>query len=236
MEEKRFDNLAWWFHRHGIRPDHFTYAQTPIYIALVIAALRADVWAFFILTIIGILIDGADGILARRTGTVTRRGHLLDSFFDILGIGITIWAASIIFPNADTLIFPPMDQLLLGLLMVNFLVYLQNEIQGTKAVTYTRGPLIIGMVLEPQYEGLLLFAVLLPLLIGLALIFTRVAWRRRLWNWYQYLTAGRRKEYKAIPRLQRAENPEHPARFPARVRAAEAESEDESGGGDLVRS
>lgn len=229
MEEKRFDAVAWWFHRHGFRPDHFTYAQTPVYVMMVVSAVRSEPWAFGFLTVMAVFLDGADGILARRTGTVSRRGHLLDAFYDIVGIGITLWAAAEMYPNAAGFPFvplPPIEQLLLLLLVVNFLVYVQNEIQGTKSITYTRGPVTFGIVLEQYWPGLLVIGVLLPLLIGTALIFTRVAWRRRLWNWYSFLTAGRRKEYKAVPRRERPHYSEHPARFPP-VRRHTRDDDDE---------
>lgn len=230
MEEKRFDAVAWWFHRHGFRPDHFTYAQTPVYVVLVVAALRDEPWAFFVLTVFAVLLDGADGVLARRTGTVTRRGHLLDAFYDIVGIGVTLWAAAQMYPDAAGLPYvalPPIEQLLLVLLVINFLVYVQNEIQGTKAITYTRGPVTGGIVLEQYWEGLLVIGVLLPLLIGTALLFTRVAWRKRLWNWYSFLTAGRRKEYKSVPRRERPEYGRHPARFPPRRPRSDDQDEDD---------
>lgn len=238
MEEKRFDAVAWWFHRHGFRPDHFTYAQTPVYVVMVLAAVRSEPWAFGVLTAFAVLLDGADGVLARRTGTVTRRGHLLDAFYDIVGIGITLWAAAQMYPTATTLPFvplPPIEQLLLVVLVINFLVYVQNEIQGTKAITYTRGPVTLGIVLEQYWDGLLVIGVLLPLLIGMALLFTRVAWRKRLWNWYSFLTAGRRKEYKSVPRKERPEYGKHPARFPPRRprrQDDEETDEDESDGSD----
>lgn len=199
--EKLFDNLAWWLHRRGVRPNHVSTLQIPVYAAMLYVGYGADTAAmrlnFLALQVLGFVIDGADGILARRTGTVSRRGHLVDEFFDIAGIGITIWVVAL--HHAEW------SQWLYGLLIVNFLVYVQNEIQGTKNITYTRGPLTIGFALEPYAPGLLIAGIALPLLIGVVLLFTRVAWRKRLWTYYQYLTAGRRREYKAVPREQRIE-------------------------------
>lgn len=199
--EKRFDALAWRLHRVGLRPDHLTFLQTPVYAGLVYSAYRAKLEPAFLLLFAGlqlvvVLLDGMDGILARRTGTVSRRGHLLDSLFDIVGIGVTLWAVNYLYPS--------LGQWAFLLLFVNFLVYVQNEIQGTKAITYTRGPVTIGLLLERFYPGVLLVGLLLPLALGLILMVTRVEWRKRLWNWYQFLTAGRRREYKAVPRRERA--------------------------------
>ena len=219
MEEKRFDTAAWWLYERGIRPDHLTFSQAPFYAAMVVAAFEQAVWAFFALQVLVSFLDGADGVLARRTGSVTRRGHLLDSFFDILGIGVTLWVAAEIYPDESYLSgLVGLHQLLLVLLLVNFLVYVQNEIQGTKSITYTRGPVTLGVVLELYWSGFLLVGVLLPLAIGIMLLFLRVQWRKRLWNWYQFLTAGRRKEYKAMPPGERSHRPGHPAAFEGRRR------------------
>lgn len=195
--EKIFDNLAWRVHRAGVRPDHLTYLQAPFMAALAYTGYRHWLLAFAALQVLIIVIDGADGILARRTGTTTRRGHLLDSIFDILGIGVTLGVVVYLHSQYAAWAY--------GLLLVNFLVYIQNEIQGTKSVTYTRGPVTVGLLLEPYYDRVLLAGLVIPLAIGLGLMVTRVAWRKRLWNWYQFLTAGRRREYKAVPRGERAE-------------------------------
>lgn len=206
--EKVFDNFAWFLHRHGIRPDHVSFLQVPVYAAMLWTGFRATndnitmIWIFGWLQVLAFLIDGADGILARRTGTVSRRGHLLDEIFDIAGIGITIWIVSI-HHGAKS-------QWLFALLMINFFVYIQNEIQGTKSITYTRGPLTIGFVFEYYYPGVLMIGIALPLIVGVLLLFSRVAWRKRMWTYYQYLTAGRRREYKATPKAQRSLLAHHP--------------------------
>ena len=206
--EKVFDNLAWFLHRHGVRPNHISFLQIPVYAAMLWTGFRAVndnitmIWIFGWLQVLAFLIDGADGILARRTGTVSRRGHLLDEIFDIAGIGITIWIVSI--HHGDK------AQWLFALLMINFFVYIQNEIQGTKSITYTRGPLTIGFVFEYYFEGLLNIGIALPLIFGVLLLFSRVAWRKRVWTYYQYLTAGRRREYKATPKAERQLLAHHP--------------------------
>lgn len=206
--EKVFDNLAWWLHRHRVRPDHITFLQIPVYAAMMWTGFRATndnitlIWIFGWLQVLAFLIDGADGILARRTGTVSRRGHLLDEIFDIAGIGITIWIISIHHGGKA--------QWLLALLVVNFLVYIQNEIQGTKSITYTRGPLTLGFVFEYYFPGLLAVGIALPLVFGVLLLFSRVAWRTRIWTYYQYLTAGRRREYKSTPPEERHRLAQHP--------------------------
>lgn len=210
--EKIFDSLAWWLHRHGFRPDHVTFLQIPVYVAMFYAGYRAGetrwLWAFFWLQGATLIIDGADGILARRTGTVTRHGHLLDAIFDIVGIGITLWTIQQHYPQYGSW--------LLGLLLINFLVYIQNEIQGTKSITYTRGPAVVAFVLQhynPEAR-FMLAGILLPLAFGTVLLFTRVAWRKRFWTYYQFLTAGRRQEYKATPRDQRIQLAEDPRLAP----------------------
>jgi hypothetical protein len=204
--EKIFDSLAWWLHRHRVRPNHVSFLQIPVYAAMLYAGYYATteamIWIFGWLQVLAFLIDGADGILARRTGTVSRRGHLLDEIFDIAGIGITILVVSLHFPQFTPWLF--------GLLMINFFVYIQNEIQGTKSITYTRGPLTIGFVFEQYFPGVVQIGIALPLVFGILLLFSRVSWRKRFWAYYQYLSAGRRDEYKATPRDQRAMLAHHP--------------------------
>lgn len=229
--EKVFDSMAWWLQRHGVRPLHVTLLQGPVYAVMLYVGFRADtsaeLWTFGWLQVLATVIDGADGILARRTGTVTRRGHLWDALFDIAGIGITLWVVAVL--------HPALAQWLLVLLLVNFFVYLQNEIQGTKSITYTRGPVTLGLVFEQYFVGVLLVGVALPIFVGTLLLFTRVAWRKRFWNYYQFLTAGRRQEYKAIPKAQRSDLAGHEPMLspPMRPRVAptqrsEATSERES--------
>jgi len=210
--ERAFDSIAWRLYKWGIRPDHISFLQLPVYLLMIGVALRAPQNLVYWLTIFGtlqilvVLLDGADGILARRTGTVTRRGHLLDSLFDIMGIGVTLWAVGYLHPG--------LNQWCFALLVLNFMVYIQNEIQGTKAITYTRGPATIGLYLQLFYPDLQLLGqpalaflgVILPLAYGSLLMLTRLEWRQRLWNYYQFLTAGQRHEYKQTP-------PEHRARL-----------------------
>ncbi len=206
--EKLFDNFAWFLHRYGVRPNHVSFVQVPVYGAMIWTGLRAVpdniamIWIFGWLQVLAFMIDGADGILARRTGTVSRRGHLLDEIFDIAGIGITIGVVAFHYNTKAPWLF--------GLLMINFFVYIQNEIQGTKSITYTRGPLTIGFVFEYYYAGLLNIGIALPFVFGVLLLFSRVAWRKRIWTYYQYFTAGRRREYKATPKEQRGLLAHHP--------------------------
>ncbi|MBI2077121.1 MAG: CDP-alcohol phosphatidyltransferase family protein [Euryarchaeota archaeon] len=218
--EKVFDALAWRLHRMGVRPDHISFLQVPVYAGMIYSAYESWrdpavnwglLWTFGWLQVFAFLIDGADGILARRTGQVTREGHLLDALFDIAGIGITIWAVYIHYPQ--------LGSWLLALLLVNFFVYIQNEIQGTKSITYTRGPVTIAFVFASMYPQLLFIGIVLPLVLGVILIFTRVAWRKRFWSYWQFFTAGRREEYKAIPREQRFEAASKDPAFAMKPRA-----------------
>lgn len=217
--------MAWRLYKAGWRPDHFTWMQAPVLVLLAIVGYASKhevdaggswtglLFLFGALQLLIIVLDGADGILARRTGSATRRGHLLDSLFDITGIGITLFVVMHLYVEWANLAF--------ALLLVNFLVYLQNEIQGTKSITYTRGPVTGGLYLSPFFPSAIVVALALPLAIGLILMVSRVAWRKRLWNWYQFLTAGQRQQYKAVPRPERAALPAPPASpNPWRVREA----------------
>ncbi len=219
--EKIFDSLAWQLHKLGVRPDHITYLQTLPLAGLVWAGYYGHLFWFGTFQILVIIVDGADGILARRTGTTSRRGHLLDSIFDILGIGITLWAVAHLRPEYA--------QWALGLLMVNFLVYIQNEIQGTKSVTYTRGPVTVGLYLDQWFLYVLPAGLIVPFAYGLVLMVSRVEWRKRLWNWYQFFTAGRRREYKATPRTERAGLSHPPGSTPPKPRGGPEEKPPRSG-------
>lgn len=221
-DEKALDSFTWWLHKRGVRPNHFTLAQAPFLVWLWWAGVNAQLLLFGALQILVVLLDGIDGILARRTGTVTRRGHLLDSIFDIAGIGVTLWVVILLHPEHTQWAF--------ALLFLNFVVYIQNEIQQTKSITYTRGPVTAGLYLAQWYPEVLLAGLLLPLLIGSILLVTRLELRKRLWNWYQFLTAGLRREYKAVPREQRAALTPPPARAPERSEeGATAHREEKSG-------
>lgn len=83
------------FVRLGVTPDTVTLlsASTLIGSAALVAATKGSVWsivAFLVLAQVGYALDGADGILARVTGTATRFGAWLDLTLDRI-VHVTIF-------------------------------------------------------------------------------------------------------------------------------------------------
>lgn len=60
----------------------------PVFLWLVLAA-EADLWGVFVLAVSGIT-DWLDGVVARRTGQITRVGQILDPLVDRLTIAATL--------------------------------------------------------------------------------------------------------------------------------------------------
>jgi cardiolipin synthase len=63
-------------------------ALIPVFLWLVLVQ-RADLWGVAVLTVSGIT-DWADGVIARRTGQMTRLGRMLDPLVDRLTIAATL--------------------------------------------------------------------------------------------------------------------------------------------------
>jgi len=139
--DRYFTKAARWLLARGVRPNHFTFLQVPVFVAEVYAALNGLRWLFIGLIGLVIFLDGGDGILARVGGLQSRAGAVLDASFDTAGIAIVLWGASVFFPEAA---------LWLALLFVgNLLLYVQNAVVGSKAVSYLRGP-VLAAVAFPQ--------------------------------------------------------------------------------------
>lgn len=169
VEENVFDPLAWRLYRAGVRPNHFTFAQVPVYAAQAWFGWHGALPWFAAAVVFGIALDGADGIMARRTGHVTPKGRLLDALFDLLGIGVVLLVTALLHPDLGRW------SLLLG--AANVLVYYQNEVRGEKTVAYTRGPVLVGLLLEPNYAGALGIGVGLPLAVAALILMGRLRTR-----------------------------------------------------------
>ncbi len=136
--DAQFRKAAQWLLVRGVRPNHFTFLQGPVYVGMMWAAMEAKAWTFVLLGNLVIILDGGDGILARVGGLQSRMGALLDAAFDTIGIAVVVWGGSRFFPDW----WP----LFAALFIFNVLLYVQNDILGQKAVSYVRGPVLIAIV------------------------------------------------------------------------------------------
>ncbi len=135
--DRPFEKAARWLLDHGVKPNHFTFAQIPFF-ALEIWAVLTDQRALFVsLIVFVILLDGGDGILARVGGLQSRAGAILDASFDTAGIAIVAWGA--------TQFFPEVTWWLVALFIGNGLLYLQNLRLNEKVISYLRGPILTGV-------------------------------------------------------------------------------------------
>lgn len=146
--DRRYERVARWCLDHGIRPNHLTFLQVPVFTGMVWAALTGEPWWFFGLSWFVVLLDGGDGILARVGGMQSRAGALLDAGMDTVGIAVVMWGASRFFLDWAAWV-------LAGLFVLNLLLYGQNQILGEKVVSYVRGPVIVPIVVPDMlYVGL----------------------------------------------------------------------------------
>ncbi len=150
-----FERLAQWALDKGVHPNHLTFAQVPVFLAEVYAATQGWNWVFVGLIALIIALDGGDGILARTGNLQSKKGAVLDSTFDTLGIAVVVWGATQFFPEAETWLFL--------LFLLNTLLFLQNALLEEKMVSYVRGPLILSVAWPDFLLGGLLLASFLVL-------------------------------------------------------------------------
>lgn len=132
-----FVRIAKWLLARGVHPNHLTFAQVPVFAIEIWAALEGHRWLFVGSILLIMTLDGGDGILARTGNLQSRKGAILDSTFDTLGIAIVLWGATQFFPDAEAWF--------LGLFLGNGLIYLQNALLEEKMVSYVRGPTILAI-------------------------------------------------------------------------------------------
>ncbi len=157
-----FERLARWALAHGVHPNHLTFAQVPVFLAEVYAATQGWNWVFVGLILFIMVLDGGDGILARTGNLQSRKGAVLDSTFDTLGIAVVVWGATQFYPEAETWLFL--------LFLLNTLLFLQNALLEEKMVSYVRGPLILSVA----WPGFLFGALLLASFLVLWLLIARL--------------------------------------------------------------
>src|SRR5260221_8910868 len=61
----RFATPARWLLARGVHPNHFTFAQLPLFALQILAAVSGWRWTFVLLAYPLIILDAGDGILAR---------------------------------------------------------------------------------------------------------------------------------------------------------------------------
>jgi phosphatidylglycerophosphate synthase len=160
------DMLASGMRRVGIRPNHLTLMQVPVYFFMVRAGIQHDLYLFGVLQLLVMALDGLDGTLARRMGIQSRAGAYLDAAFDLFGIVLVMLVAIHVQPHYSVL--------LMLVLVLNLLLYFQNYLLDEKAVSYVRGPIVVGIVAEGYWPGILLFAIWIPLIVTAVLLLVRV--------------------------------------------------------------
>lgn len=160
--DRPFERAAQWLLDRGAKPNHLTFLQLPVLAWMVLATLQGNHWLFFGLSWTIIVLDGADGIMARVGGTQSRSGAILDAILDTLGILVVLWAASVFIPAQAWAWWT-----LVGL---NAALYAQNVVVEEKVVSYVRGPVILAIV----FPDVLWLAIVGTLLITVWLIVTRL--------------------------------------------------------------
>ncbi len=158
--DRRFERVAHWLLARGVRPNHFTFAQIPVFAAMIWSALSGQTWWFFGLSWFVILLDGGDGILARVGNLQSRTGAILDASFDTFGIAVVLGGAAQFFPEVGALLWT--------LFVLNGLLFLQNALLGAKVVSYVRGPVLVGVAWPEAMFGSLVvvYVIVLWLLVA----------------------------------------------------------------------
>jgi phosphatidylglycerophosphate synthase len=160
--DRRWERTARRFLDAGVKPNHFTLLQIPVFMGLVWAALAGLPWWFFGLSWFVIILDGGDGILARVGNLQSRSGAILDAAMDTTGIAVVLWGASRFQPDW-TVAFA-------ALFVFNVVLYLQNGLLDEKVVSYVRGPIILAVTIP----DVVAVAVAMTMLISAFLFAVRV--------------------------------------------------------------
>lgn len=140
-----FARPARWLLARGVHPNHLTFLQLPVFVLQILAAVQSWRYAFAYSTLLIIVLDGGDGILARVGRLQTRAGAVLDSTFDTLGIAIVMWGAARFYPEQATW--------LMFLFLGNVVLFLQNALLNEKVIAYLRGPIAIAVAYPDALAG-----------------------------------------------------------------------------------
>jgi phosphatidylglycerophosphate synthase len=143
--DRSFERWAKWLLAHGIHPNHFTFLQLPVFVLQILAAVQGWRLVFAFSTLLIIVLDGGDGILARVGRLQSKAGAVLDSTFDTLGIAIVMWGATRFYPDQTTW--------LMFLFLGNVVLFLQNALLNEKVIGYLRGPIAISVAYPQTLVG-----------------------------------------------------------------------------------
>lgn len=168
--DRSFERGARWLLARGIHPNHFTFLQLPVFLVEIEAALHPAStvwrWVFALSTILVIVLDGGDGILARVGKLQSRSGAVLDAMFDNLGIVIILWGANQFLSHAHPDLAPIFTQWLMLLFFGNMVLFLQNALLEEKVIGYLRGPVVMGVAIpELVWGGLIVPSVVITFLV-----------------------------------------------------------------------
>jgi phosphatidylglycerophosphate synthase len=153
-----FARPARWLLAHRVHPNHLTFLQLPVFALQIVAAIRGWAYVFAFSTILIIVLDGGDGILARVGRLQSKAGAVLDSTFDTLGIAIVMWGA--------TRFYPEQAAWLMFLFLGNIVLFLQNALLNEKVIAYLRGPVAIAVAWpDTLLGGLVLATVVIAVLL-----------------------------------------------------------------------
>lgn len=153
-----FARPARWLLAHRVHPNHVTFLQLPVFALQIVAAIHGWALPFAFSTLLIIVLDGGDGILARVGRLQTRAGAVLDSTFDTLGIAIIMWGA--------TRFYPEEAAWLMFLFLGNIMLFLQNALLNEKVIAYLRGPIAIAVAWpDALWGGLVVPTVVIAVLL-----------------------------------------------------------------------
>lgn len=160
LYDGRFARPARWLLARGVHPNHLTFLQLPVFVFQIFAAVQGWAMSFATSTILIIVLDGGDGILARVGRLQTKAGAVLDATFDTLGIAIVMWGATRFYPEESVW--------LMLLFLGNIVLFLQNALLNEKVIAYLRGPIAIAVAWpDTLWGGLLIPSVVIGVLLAL---------------------------------------------------------------------
>ncbi len=153
--DRVFDAAARLMYGVGLRPNHLTLLQVPVYFMMVWDGIHGRLIAFGFWQLLVMVLDGMDGTLARRMDLASRSGAILDAVFDLFGIVVVIAVAAYVHPDYAIWLWIT--------LAANLGLYAQNAWLDEKAVSYVRGPVVMATYIETLYPGMMWVGLLIPL-------------------------------------------------------------------------
>ena len=142
----------------GIRPNHFSLLQLPVFAVMVWAAWTDHRWTFAWISWLVIVLDGGDGILARVGGLQSKAGAILDATMDTVGIAVVLWGAAQFFPEYGAVYA--------YLFVINVALFLQNTLFERKIVSYVRGPVLLAVA----FPDTLVLSLAVPVITGTVML------------------------------------------------------------------